>query len=77
MTPTREQIIMCIQENPGISTVDLVARFEDPSDSIRFKRAYNCVWRKLVCLADRGEIVRTSSGYPKDGQHWESSKRCS
>lgn len=77
MTPTRDQIISCIQENPGISTVELVSHFEDPANKIVFKRAYQCVWRKLVYLADHNVIVRTCHGAPREGQRWEVPKGCS
>lgn len=69
-TPTRDQIVSCIRENPGISTVSIVRQFEDPSDKTRFTRAYCCVWRKLADLAKRGEIVGMSKGTRRDGQSW-------
>lgn len=69
-TPSRAQIIDFIQNHPGTTTVELVSSFEDPSDKIRYVRAYRCVWIKLMKLSDRGEIVRQSTGARRDGTHW-------
>lgn len=69
-TPNRAQIVESIKAHPGISTTSLVELYEDPSDKLRFKRAYCCVWHKLIDLADRGEIVRLNDGARKDGQRW-------
>lgn len=69
-TPSRAQILDYILEHPGTTTVELVSSFEDPSDKLRYVRAYNCVWVKLMKLSDRGEIVRLSPGARRDGTHW-------
>lgn len=68
--PTRDQIVAYISEHPNVSTVEIVSAYEDPENKVAYLRAYNCVWVKLTKLADRGEVVRMSSGARKDGQRW-------
>lgn len=72
--PTRDQIVEFISQHPNVSTTEIVAAYEDPTNKIAYTRAYNCVWVKLTKLADRGEVVRMSNGARKDGQRWSVNK---
>lgn len=70
MTPTIDEILATIQENPGISTLDIVRKFVSEDEPTNFDRCYHCVRVKITYLVNRGEVHRLDTHRPGRSANW-------